>query len=186
MDRKHYEPEHEAFGEAFRAFADKSIVPDYLEWERAGIMPREVFHEAGKGGFLGTAVPEQYGGGGIEDFRFNQALDEQIAYAGIGGAGLGMSLHNDICLPYFLAFTTDEQKAALAAGHLLGRVDHCRRDDRAGRGVGPLRHPNHRQARRRALRRQRLEDLYHQRHQRRPRHSGGPHGRAQAQRASRC
>ena len=126
MDRKHYEPEHQAFGEAFRAFADKVVVPNYLDWEREGIMPREVFQEAGKDGFLGMAVPEQYGGGGVDDFRFNQILDEQIAYAGIGGAGLGMSLHNDICLPYFLAYTTDEQKQrwlpGIASGELITAV----------------------------------------------------------------
>ena len=126
MDRKHYEPEHEAFGEAFRAFVDKVIVPDYLDWERAGIMPREVFQEAGKDGFLGMAVPEEFGGGGVDDFRFNQILDEQIGYAGIGGAGLGISLHNDICLPYFLAYCTPEQQQrwlpGIASGELITAV----------------------------------------------------------------
>ena len=126
MDRKHYDDDHRAFGEAFRAFVDKSIVPDYLEFERDGITPREVFVEAGKGGFLGMAVPEQYGGGGVDDFRFNQILDEQIASAGIGGSGLGISLHNDICLPYFLAYTTDEQKQrwlpGIASGELITAV----------------------------------------------------------------
>jgi alkylation response protein AidB-like acyl-CoA dehydrogenase len=126
VDRKHYEPEHLAFGEAFRAFAEKVIVPHYLDWERAGISPREVFQEAGKDGFLGMAVPEEYGGGGVDDFRFNQALDEQIAAAGITGTGLGLSLHNDICLPYFLAYADDEQKArwlpGIASGELITAI----------------------------------------------------------------
>ncbi|WP_375496806.1 acyl-CoA dehydrogenase family protein [uncultured Jatrophihabitans sp.] len=126
MDRKHYEPEHEAFGDAFRQFVDKVIVPNYLDWERAGIMPREIFQEAGKDGFLGMAVPEELGGGGVDDFRFNQILDEQIAYAGIGGAGLGISLHNDICLPYFLAYCTPEQQQrwlpGIASGELITAV----------------------------------------------------------------
>ena len=120
MDRKHYDDEHVAFGEAFRAFADKVIVPHYLEWERAGITPREVFQEAGRGGFLGMGVPEQFGGGGVDDFRFHQVLDEQIGAAGIGGTGLGISLHNDICLPYFLAYCNDEQKARWLAGIVSG------------------------------------------------------------------
>jgi alkylation response protein AidB-like acyl-CoA dehydrogenase len=110
VDRKHYDDDHRAFGEAFRSFVDKAVVPNFLDYERAGITPREIFTEAGKGGFLGMAVPEQYGGGGVADFRFNQVLDEQIALAGIGGSGLALSLHNDICLPYFLAYTTEEQK----------------------------------------------------------------------------
>lgn len=126
MDRKHFEDEHRAFAEAFRAFADKVVVPNYLEYERAGITPREVFQEAGRGGFLGVAIPEEHGGGGVEDFRFNQAMDEQIAAAGIGGSGLGISLHNDICLPYFLAYTTDEQKRrwlpGIASGDLITAV----------------------------------------------------------------
>jgi alkylation response protein AidB-like acyl-CoA dehydrogenase len=126
VDRKHYEPEHIAFGEAFRAFADKVVVPHYLDYEKAGITPREVFQEAGKGGFLGMTVPEELGGGGVDDFRFNQAMDEQIAAAGIGGSGLGMSLHNDICLPYFLSYCTDEQRRrwlpGIASGDLITAV----------------------------------------------------------------
>ena len=126
MQRKHYEPEHEAFAEAFRAFLDKEIVPNYMEWERAGITPREIFREAGRNGFLGMAVPEQYGGGGVEDFRFNQALDEQIALAGVTGSGLGIALHNDTCLPYFLSFCNDEQKErwlpGIASGELITAV----------------------------------------------------------------
>ncbi len=122
MDRKHYEDEHRAFGEAFRAFAEKQLVPNYPDWEKAGITPREIFVEAGRGGFLGMAVPEQYGGGGVVDFRFHQVLDEQIAAAGIGGAGLGISLHNDICLPYFLAYCSDEQKRRWLPGIVSGEL----------------------------------------------------------------
>jgi alkylation response protein AidB-like acyl-CoA dehydrogenase len=126
MDRKHFDDDHLAFGKAFRAFAEKEVVPNFLEWERAGLSPREVFTAAGRSGFLGMAVPEQYGGGGVDDFRFNQVLDEQIAAVGIGGTGLGLSLHNDICLPYFLSFTTDDQKQrwlpGIASGELITAV----------------------------------------------------------------
>jgi alkylation response protein AidB-like acyl-CoA dehydrogenase len=122
MQRKHFEAEHEAFAEAFRAFADKAIVPNYLDWERAGITPREVFIEAGKSGFLGMQVPEQYGGGGVTDFRFNQALNEQVALAGITGSGLGITLHNDTCLPYFLTYCNDEQKQRWLPGIVSGEL----------------------------------------------------------------
>ncbi|HEY2272073.1 MAG TPA: acyl-CoA dehydrogenase family protein [Jatrophihabitantaceae bacterium] len=122
MDRNHFDADHLAFAEAFRAFADKALVPNYLDWERAGITPREVFLEAGKGGFLGMAVPEEYGGGGVDDFRFNQALGEQVAAAGITGTGLGMTLHNDICLPYFLTLCTDEQKQRWLPGIVTGEL----------------------------------------------------------------
>jgi alkylation response protein AidB-like acyl-CoA dehydrogenase len=126
MHRKHFQAEHEAFAEAFRAFVDKAIVPNYLDWEKAGITPREIFTEAGRSGFLGMSVPEEFGGGGVEDFRFNQALDEQIALAGVTGSGLGISLHNDTCLPYFLTFCNDEQRArwlpGIASGELITAV----------------------------------------------------------------
>jgi alkylation response protein AidB-like acyl-CoA dehydrogenase len=126
MDRMHYDEDHLAFAEAFRAFADKVIVPNYLDWEKAGITPREVFAEAGRGGFLGMAIPDEFGGGGVDDFRFNQILDEQIARAGITGTGLGLSLHNDTCLPYFLSFADDEQKRrwlpGIASGELITAV----------------------------------------------------------------
>ena len=122
MQRKHYDAEHDAFAEAFRAFADKVIVPNYMDWERAGMTPREVFTEAGKSGFLGMQVAEQYGGGGVDDFRFNQALDEQVALAGITGSGLGITLHNDTCLPYFLTYCNDEQKQRWLPGIVSGEL----------------------------------------------------------------
>ena len=122
MEREHYDDDHRAFGEAFRAFVDKVIVPNYDDWERDGITPRDVFREAGRSGFLGMAVPEQYGGGGVDDFRFNQILDEQIADAGITGSGLGLSLHNDTCLPYFLSFANDEQKQRWLPGIVSGEL----------------------------------------------------------------
>jgi alkylation response protein AidB-like acyl-CoA dehydrogenase len=126
MQRQHFEPEHVAFAESFRAFVDKEIVPHYLDWERAGITPREIFQQAGSSGFLGMSIPEEFGGGGVTDFRFNQALDEQIAFAGITGSGLGLSLHNDTCLPYFLTYANDEQRArwlpGIASGDLITAV----------------------------------------------------------------
>ena len=120
MRRMHFDADHLAFAEAFRAFVDKEIVPHYLEWERAGISPREVFQQAGKSGFLGMAVPEEFGGGGVDDFRFNQALDEQVALAGVTGTGLGITLHNDTCLPYFLTYCNDEQKRRWLPGIVSG------------------------------------------------------------------
>jgi alkylation response protein AidB-like acyl-CoA dehydrogenase len=122
MQRKHYEPEHVAFAESFRAFLDKEVVPHYVDWERAGIVPAELFREAGRSGFLGMSVPEEYGGGGVADFRFNQALNEQVAYAGVTSAGLGLSLHNDTCLPYFLSYADPEQRRRWLPGMVSGEL----------------------------------------------------------------
>jgi alkylation response protein AidB-like acyl-CoA dehydrogenase len=126
MQRRHYDEDHLAFGDAVRTFIAKEMQPDYLAWEAAGLAPRELFTAAGANGFLGLQVPEQYGGGGTTDFRFNQVLGEELMLAGIGGAGLGLTLHNDICLPYFLHYCTEEQKQrwlpGIASGELITAV----------------------------------------------------------------
>ena len=126
MQRKHYDSDHLAFADAVRTFIDKEMLPDYLKWESAGLAPRELFTAAGRNGFLGLQIPEQYGGGGTEDFRFNQILGEELMLAGVGGAGLGITLHNDICLPYFLSYCTEEQKQrwlpGIASGELITAV----------------------------------------------------------------
>jgi alkylation response protein AidB-like acyl-CoA dehydrogenase len=126
MRRTLFDDDHEAFRGAFRAFLDREVVPHHEEWDAAGIVPRELFHTAGKHGFLGMDIPESYGGGGVSDFRFNTVIAEETMRAGVAGAGLGISLHNDICLPYFLAYCTDEQKQrwlpGIAAGELITAI----------------------------------------------------------------
>ncbi|CAN5385320.1 acyl-CoA dehydrogenase family protein [soil metagenome] len=126
MQRKHYDADHLAFADAVRTFIGKELLPDYPTWERAGLAPRDIFTAAGANGFLGIQIPEEFGGGGISDFRFNQVLGEEIMLAGVGGAGLGITLHNDICLPYFLHYCTDEQKQrwlpGIASGELVTAI----------------------------------------------------------------
>ncbi len=126
VTRPHFEPEHEAFRESFAAFVAKELAPDYAQWERDGIAPRGIFAKAGEYGFTGMAVPEQWGGGGVKDFRFNQVLAEVLAEAGIAGAGLGITLHNDITTPYFVEYCTDEQAArwlpGIASGELITAI----------------------------------------------------------------
>ena len=124
--REIFDDEHEAFRESFAAFVAKEATPHYLEWEEAGIAPRELYAAAGKYGFLGMAIPEQYGGGGTDDFRFNVIIGEEFNAAGIGGAGLGLTLHNDICTPYFVEYCTDEQAErwmpGIASGELITAI----------------------------------------------------------------
>jgi long-chain-acyl-CoA dehydrogenase len=110
MQRTIFDDEHEQFRASVGRWLDKEFVPHADEWEKAGIVPREVFQSAGANGFLGMDVPEQYGGGGVADFRYNLVLGEEIHARGMGGAGLGILLHNDICMPYFLKLCNEEQK----------------------------------------------------------------------------
>jgi alkylation response protein AidB-like acyl-CoA dehydrogenase len=126
MRRTLFEDVHEDFRASFRTFLQREVIGDegrYGEWERAGIVPREVFALAGRGGFLGMAVPERFGGAGAEDFRFNVVIGEETQWAGVGSFGLGITLHNDICLPYFLTYCNEEQSerwlSGIASGELI-------------------------------------------------------------------
>ena len=108
MEHTLYEPEHDAFRDAVRSFLGKHVTPHHADWEKAGIVDRSVWVEAGKQGLLGTDVPEQYGGGGIKDFRYNCIIGEEVTK--VGASGIGFTLHNDVIAPYLLDLTTDEQK----------------------------------------------------------------------------
>jgi len=126
MERTLFDEEHQLFRESFRRFVADEMTPNLDRWEREGIADRSLFAHAGKHGFLGMAIPEEHGGGGVDDFRYNQVIIEEVQAAGAGGAGLGITLHNDICLPYFLTLTSDEQKGrwlpGIASGELITAV----------------------------------------------------------------
>jgi alkylation response protein AidB-like acyl-CoA dehydrogenase len=110
VKRTIFETEHRDYRESVRRFLAAEVVPHHVQWEREGIVPRELFAKAARQGMLAMSVPERYGGAGVEDFRFNQIVVEEVGYAGVAGSGLGITLHNDICLPYFLAYCTEEQR----------------------------------------------------------------------------
>jgi alkylation response protein AidB-like acyl-CoA dehydrogenase len=126
MRRELFDEEHDLFRASVRRFLDTEVVPRNDEFERHGIMDRAVFAKAGAAGFLGTDVDEAYGGGGVADFRYNVVIGEEVQAAGVNAAGLGITLHNDICLPYFTRMTSDEQKArwlpGICAGELITAV----------------------------------------------------------------
>jgi alkylation response protein AidB-like acyl-CoA dehydrogenase len=121
-----FEDEHEAFRESISSWLAKEIVPHVPEWEEAGIVPRDVFRQAGEHGYLGMSIPEEFGGGGTNDFRFNQVIAEETARAGVGGAGAGIALHNDVTTPYFVEYCTDEQRRrwlpGIASGELVTAI----------------------------------------------------------------
>jgi alkylation response protein AidB-like acyl-CoA dehydrogenase len=125
MRRSLFEHVHEDFRESFRTFLEREVLGEqgrYGDWERAGIVPREVFEVAGNRGFLGMSVPERHGGAGAADFRFNVVIGEECQRAGVGGFGLGITLHNDICLPYFLSYCNDEQRERWLGGIVSGEL----------------------------------------------------------------
>ena len=126
MRRTLFEPEHVDFSESVKRFVAEEGVPHQEDWEREGIVSRDVFARAAEKGMLAMQVPEPYGGVGIDDFRFNQIVNEELSVAGAGGSGLGITLHNDICLPYFTELGNQEQRErwlpGIADGSLITAV----------------------------------------------------------------
>ncbi len=108
MRRSIFEDEHSAFRESARTFFKREAVPHTEEWETAGLVDRSFWTKAAESGFVGFEAPEQYGGLGLNDFRFNAILNEEVAYA--GAVGDNFSLENDIICPYLVELTNDEQK----------------------------------------------------------------------------
>jgi alkylation response protein AidB-like acyl-CoA dehydrogenase len=115
-----FDDDHELFRDSVRRFIAAEVAPRNEAWERAGIVERDLFRSAGKHGFLGMAAPTEYGGGGVDDFRYNLVIGEEVQRAGINAAGLGWTLHNDICIPYFLSLCTEEQKTGWLPGICSG------------------------------------------------------------------
>jgi alkylation response protein AidB-like acyl-CoA dehydrogenase len=122
VKRTLFEDLHEDFRASFRTFLEREVAPGYEQWERDGLVPREVFAIAGAGGFLGMAVPVEEGGAGAEDFRLNLVIGEECQRAGLGSFGLGITLHNDISLPYFLTYCTPEQRRRWLPGIVSGEL----------------------------------------------------------------
>ena len=124
MRRQIFTADHEAFRELARDFVAKEVVPNYAGWERAGQLPREVFERLGSLGLLSIAVPEEFGGAGIGDYRYNVVLQEEAARALVTLGTVRTQL--DVILPYFLAYADAGQRnrwfPGLAAGRLLTAI----------------------------------------------------------------
>lgn len=94
MRRTIFEPEHDDFRDSVRAFLRSEAVPHVMRWESAGIIDRSFWKQAAELGFVAFQAPEQLGGVGIDDFRFNAIIDEEVAYTGAGTDAF--ALVNDI------------------------------------------------------------------------------------------
>jgi acyl-CoA dehydrogenase len=124
MRRDIFTADHEAFRSVVRDFVAKEVVPHYADWEKAGRMPREIFQKLGALGGLGMAIPEAYGGAGLVDYRYNVILQEEASRAMVTLGTVRTQV--DVILPYFLAYSDEQQRArwfpGLAAGQLLTAV----------------------------------------------------------------
>ncbi|WP_018655710.1 acyl-CoA dehydrogenase family protein [Actinomadura flavalba] len=120
MARDIFTPEHEDFRETVRAFIAKEITPHHEQWEKDGVVSRDVWLAAGRAGLLGIDIPEEFGGGGDEDYRYYVVLNEEFARAGVHGPGF--SVHNDINGGYLRQLANDEQKKRWFPGYCSGEL----------------------------------------------------------------
>src|SRR6195952_2017876 len=121
MRRTVFTDEHEAFRDVAREFVERQVLPnlDLMREERE--IDRATWLEAGKQGLLGIAVPEESGGGGVDDFRFNTVFNEELSRVS-AALGSSFSIHADIVAPYLLELTTEEQKQRWLPGFCSGET----------------------------------------------------------------
>ncbi|MEU1168223.1 acyl-CoA dehydrogenase family protein [Streptomyces sp. NPDC005921] len=124
MRRTLFEQDHQDFRLLVRDFIAREVLPVYEDWRRAGLVPRDLFTSMGKLGILGTAIPEEYGGGGQDDYRFNVVIQEECARAGVTLGGL--RTHLDVVVPYFTGLADAGQRTrwlpGLASGDLYTAI----------------------------------------------------------------
>lgn len=124
MKRLIFEPEHDQLRQTAKTFVEREVAPNAAKWEANRIVDRSAYRAAGRYGLIGFNIPEEYGGGGSDDFRFNAVIVEEIAKFGFLTPAL--SVHNDIVGPYFTSLGTPAQKErwlpGYASGELIGAI----------------------------------------------------------------
>jgi len=108
MGDEFFEEEHRMFRKSFRTFVEREVVPYHAQWEEDGMVSREVWLKAGEGGFLCMDVPEEYGGLGLKDFRYNMIVTEELVR--VNASGPFFNLQSDIVVPYLINYGSEEQK----------------------------------------------------------------------------
>jgi alkylation response protein AidB-like acyl-CoA dehydrogenase len=118
-DASLYTDEHEAFRLTVRRFVDTELRPRNEEFRMAHGVDRSVWRHAGEIGMLGFMIPEEYGGGGTPDFRFNAVIGQELGRLGFAfSSSFGINI--DVVSPYLLELTTPEQKARWLPGFANG------------------------------------------------------------------
>jgi alkylation response protein AidB-like acyl-CoA dehydrogenase len=119
MPRNVYSPDHEAFRESVRAFVQRTLVPRAEQMLEVKTIERDIWLEAGKQGLLGLDIPEEYGGAGAEDYRFNAVFAEEISRFNAAASSC-FGIHADVCPPYIVDLGTEEQKQRWLPGMASG------------------------------------------------------------------
>jgi acyl-CoA dehydrogenase len=123
IPRHIYSSDHELFRDAVRRFVEAEITPHHAQWEKDGVVSREVWRAAGANGLLCSFVPEQYGGPG-GDFLHTAIVIEELAK--VEATGPAFHLHSGIVAPYILHYGSEAQKLrwlpGMCAGEIIGAI----------------------------------------------------------------
>jgi alkylation response protein AidB-like acyl-CoA dehydrogenase len=121
MKRTIFEGEHELFRESAAEFCRRQIAPNLDRWRKEGWTGREIWLEAGRQDFMGLAMPPEYGGSGLADFRFNQVLGEELAASSLA-LNSALLLGIDVVAPYLAELTSEEQKQRWVPDFCAGKT----------------------------------------------------------------
>ncbi len=121
MKRRIYDADHEAFRSSVREFLDRQVRPRTEEFLEACALPRDLWVEAGKQGYLGLEIPEEYGGSAAGDYRYNAVLAEELSKVAAALSSC-FGIHGDIVAPYLVDLTTEEQKQRWLPGFCSGEI----------------------------------------------------------------
>ena len=120
MRRTLFDSDHEAFRQTLRTFIDNEVTPHYDEWFEAGLVPREFYYKLAELGLFGIEVPEEYGGAGIDSYKYQVVQYEEMGRAAVNFGGSGV--HVDLCLPYLLTLGTPDQLKEWMPGFVSGET----------------------------------------------------------------
>src|SRR3954454_2435728 len=121
MKRTLFDADHDAFRESVREFVARTVEPAEEKMIEQRYVDRASWAEAGRNGYLGLEVPEEYGGSAAEDYRFNAVLNEELARSSAAVAS-AFSIQYDIVAPYLVTLTTDEQRQRWLPGLCSGEL----------------------------------------------------------------
>ena len=122
MRRDQYDEDHESFRQIVREFVEREVLPHQERWEQEHDIDRRTWLAAGKQGLLGLMVPPEYGGPGVEDYRFRCVIMEELGRVGAGSLTAGFSLQDDVAIPYLVDLGTDEQRRRWLPGMVGGEL----------------------------------------------------------------
>ena len=122
IKRNIYTEEHEIFRQSVRDFVAKEITPFNEQWEKNKMVSRESWEKLGEAGFLCMQAPEEYGGLGITDFKYNTIFAEELGLTGCAGPAVGYPLHNDIVFPYIHHYGQEALLEKVVPGCVSGEI----------------------------------------------------------------